>query len=306
MRFVVRPKRIDAGFEEAEHGLFPDRSRGGRPPSRRSPRRLFVMSEASGGAPQGVELRGPAGACAVQTCEFALRGRSTRERGHRPRRIAHGGERAETEGHIGDDKLNSLHPLLLASTPPRKVRERHSSTDGGVHNRIRRPAPQKSRAERFSPRRCCAKATVLPSYAARLARNGDDASLRADKKGAAEAALSIPRLDRRLDQKSMPPMPPPPAAHRHRGLLLRQFGDHRLGGDQQTGDRGRVLQRGAHDLRRVDDAGLDHVDILLGLGVEAVGLRLVLDDLADHDRAFDARVLDDLADRRLERLRARC
>ena len=44
-----------------------------------------------------------------------------------------------------------------------------------------------------------------------------------------------------------------------------------------------------------------HVDILLGLGVEAVGLRLVLEDLADDDRALDAGVLDDLAGRRLER-----
>src|SRR6185437_2627664 len=32
------------------------------------------------------------------------------------------------------------------------------------------------------------------------------------------------------------------------------------------------------------------------------GLRLVLADLADHDRAFRARVLGDLADRRFERL----
>src|SRR5208337_5143281 len=45
-----------------------------------------------------------------------------------------------------------------------------------------------------------------------------------------------------------------------------------------------------------------HVDILFGLRVEAVGLRLVVVDLADHDRAFDAGVLDDLADRRFERL----
>ena len=36
---------------------------------------------------------------------------------------------------------------------------------------------------------------------------------------------------------------------------------------------GRVLQGGAHDLGRVDDAGLDHVDILFGLGVEAVSDR---------------------------------
>ena len=36
--------------------------------------------------------------------------------------------------------------------------------------------------------------------------------------------------------------------------LLRTLGDHRLGGDQQAGDRGRILQRAAHDLGRVDHA----------------------------------------------------
>ncbi len=92
------------------------------------------------------------------------------------------------------------------------------------------------------------------------------------------------------------------AGHRHRGLLLRHFGDHRLGGDEEACDGGRVLQRGAHDLGRIDDAGLDHVDVFVGLRVEAPVLRLVLADLADHDRAFSARVLGDLPDRRFERL----
>src|SRR5258708_4604336 len=45
----------------------------------------------------------------------------------------------------------------------------------------------------------------------------------------------------------------------------------------------------------------DHVDILLGLRIEAESLRLVLEDLADHDRAFDPGILGDLADRRLQR-----
>ena len=53
-----------------------------------------------------------------------------------------------------------------------------------------------------------------------------------------------------------------------------------------------------HDLRRVDNAGVQHVDILLGLGVETVGLRLVLEDLADHDRALSACVFGNLPDRR--------
>ena len=66
----------------------------------------------------------------------------------------------------------------------------------------------------------------------------------------------------------MPPMPPPPGIAGAE-LLLRRLGDHRLGGDQQAGDRSRVLQGGAHDLGRVDDAGLEQVAIFAGLGVEA-------------------------------------
>src|ERR1700733_3040706 len=93
------------------------------------------------------------------------------------------------------------------------------------------------------------------------------------------------------------------AAHRHRGgFLLRLVADHRFGGDEEAGHGGGVLQRGAHDLGRVDDAGLDHVDILFRLGVEAKGLRLVVADPADDDRAFVARVFGDLTDRRLESL----
>jgi hypothetical protein len=52
----------------------------------------------------------------------------------------------------------------------------------------------------------------------------------------------------------------------------------------------------ANDLRRVDDAGAQHVDILLGLGVEAEGLRLVLKHFAHDDRTLHACVFGDLAD----------
>jgi hypothetical protein len=57
---------------------------------------------------------------------------------------------------------------------------------------------------------------------------------------------------------------------RSRILLLRQLGDHALGREQQPGDRGRVLQRRAGDLGRVDDAGLDEVLVLVGRDVVAV------------------------------------
>src|SRR5579872_135496 len=91
-------------------------------------------------------------------------------------------------------------------------------------------------------------------------------------------------------------------ATRCRRGLLRQFRNHRFGRHQQTGNGGCVLQGGAHHLGRVDDALGDHVDILFGLGIEAVRFRLVFQDLADNDRTFDAGILRDLADRSFQRL----
>ena len=73
-------------------------------------------------------------------------------------------------------------------------------------------------------------------------------------------------------------MPPPMPA----GAALAFFSSGislitRLGGEHQAGDRRGVLQGGADDLGRVDDAGLDMFDELLGLGVEALVLLLGLD-----------------------------
>src|SRR3954454_3675200 len=90
---------------------------------------------------------------------------------------------------------------------------------------------------------------------------------------------------------------------RHRtGLGLRPIGDHRLGGDQEAGDRGGVLQCNPHDLRRIDDAGGDHVLVLAGLRVIAEVRLVLVGQLADHDGAISAGVLGDLAGRRLDRL----
>src|SRR5262245_3645884 len=58
------------------------------------------------------------------------------------------------------------------------------------------------------------------------------------------------------------------AAARHRGssrLLLRSFGNHGLGRDEQTGDRRGVLKSRADDLDRIDDAESDQVAILARL-----------------------------------------
>src|SRR3954467_3780171 len=83
-------------------------------------------------------------------------------------------------------------------------------------------------------------------------------------------------------------------------VLLRLLRDQRLGGEHEARNRRRVLDRRAHDLRRVDHAALDEVLVLELRGVEAERARAVL-DLRAHDRAVDAGVTGDLTQRLLER-----
>jgi hypothetical protein len=84
------------------------------------------------------------------------------------------------------------------------------------------------------------------------------------------------------------------------GIILWSSGDHHLGRDQQTRDRGGVLQRETHHLGRIDDPGIDQVHILQRLRVDAAVGILLVDQLADHDRTVDAGIEHDLADRLLE------
>src|SRR5215211_975480 len=84
-------------------------------------------------------------------------------------------------------------------------------------------------------------------------------------------------------------------------VLLGHLGHDGLGGEDVLGDRGRVLQRGARHHGRVDDAGADQVDVLAGGRVEANAGGLGATHLVDHDRALEAGVLRDLAERLLER-----
>src|SRR6266849_2787068 len=79
------------------------------------------------------------------------------------------------------------------------------------------------------------------------------------------------------------------------GALLRNFGHHGFGGDQQRRDRGRVLDRHTNHLGRIDDALRDQVDVFAGLRVEAIGVLILLEDLADDDGTVFARVDRDLA-----------
>ena len=85
-------------------------------------------------------------------------------------------------------------------------------------------------------------------------------------------------------------------------VLFRHFGDHRFGGDKQTGNRCRTLDRRTHDLGRVDNAFGDEIAVFAGLRVEAVGILILVHDLADNDRSVRAGIDRDLARRRLDRL----
>src|SRR5690242_3288165 len=83
-------------------------------------------------------------------------------------------------------------------------------------------------------------------------------------------------------------------------VLLRLLRDHGLGGEEQARDRSRVLQRRPGDLRGVDDAGLEHVDIITGRGVQALPGGQGL-DLLDHHAALEAGVHRDLLERLFQR-----
>jgi hypothetical protein len=62
-----------------------------------------------------------------------------------------------------------------------------------------------------------------------------------------------------------------------------------------------VLQSGPDDLGRVDDALGHQVTVLALLGVVAVGISVILADLAEDDRSIPASIDGDLASRRAER-----
>src|SRR5207244_3003196 len=99
------------------------------------------------------------------------------------------------------------------------------------------------------------------------------------------------------------------AAARGRRLFLLGLLDHRgLRGEHDGRDGGGVLQRGAGDLGRIDDPGLDHVDPLAGGRVEASAIAFGT-DLLDDDRALVAGVLSDpprrLGERVTDDVRAR-
>src|SRR5580692_6728383 len=82
-------------------------------------------------------------------------------------------------------------------------------------------------------------------------------------------------------------------------VLLRLLRDDCLSGEEQARDGRRVLQSRTGDLRGVDDAGLEHVDVLAGGGVQALACRQGL-HLLHHDAALETRVHSDLLQRLLQ------
>src|SRR6478735_4623004 len=88
------------------------------------------------------------------------------------------------------------------------------------------------------------------------------------------------------------------ATRRHAGaalVLLRHFGHHGFGGDQECRDGRCVLDCHTNHLGRVDDALGNQVDVFAGLRVEAVGILILLEDLADDHRTVFASIDGDLA-----------
>src|SRR6476620_9028078 len=95
------------------------------------------------------------------------------------------------------------------------------------------------------------------------------------------------------------------ATRRHTGaalVFLRHFGDHGFGGNQQRRNRGCVLNRYANHLGRVDDALGDQIAVFAGLRVEAVGILVLFEDLAEDDGTVFTCVDRDLAGRPGQRL----
>src|SRR5262252_1559567 len=91
------------------------------------------------------------------------------------------------------------------------------------------------------------------------------------------------------------------ARRRGRSLLLGQLGDQRLGRQDHAGHTGGILQRAARDLRRIDDALLDEVNVVLGHDVEAPVGALLAAQVLDHNAALEPGVADQLTDRLFER-----
>src|SRR5574343_1482343 len=89
----------------------------------------------------------------------------------------------------------------------------------------------------------------------------------------------------------------PHVTHRGHGrLVFRQFGNHALGRQHQAGHGGGILQGGAGNLGRVQNAHFNHVAVFAGSSVVTV-VTLAANNLVDHHGRLVASIGDDLAQR---------
>ena len=85
------------------------------------------------------------------------------------------------------------------------------------------------------------------------------------------------------------------AACRDALALFSNVSDEGFGGQHQSRNGAGVGERSAHDLGRIEHAGLDQVFVLAGQRVVAEVIVLRVVDLAENDGTFFAGVLGDLA-----------
>ncbi len=85
-------------------------------------------------------------------------------------------------------------------------------------------------------------------------------------------------------------------------FLIVDLGDEDVGRQHQTGDAGRILQSRTGDLGRIDNTGLEHVNVLTAIGIipNRCGFFAALTNLVGNDRSVDARIGRQRANRFLE------
>ena len=81
---------------------------------------------------------------------------------------------------------------------------------------------------------------------------------------------------------------------------MRNFGNHSFCRNDQTGNGCRILQSRSDNLRRVDNTGLDHIDIFAFLRIIAkIGI-IAFKQLTDNQRAVNTGIFGNLTYRRLQ------
>src|SRR5205085_5176288 len=152
---------------------------------------------------------------------------------------------------------------------------------------------RKSARSRDSVARSPPEAGISPKILGPATAGRADAPGRMARREQTTPAPSCPSVRLCVSVLVHPSHAPATTGHRRSLVLLLLFYDDALGGEQQRGDRGRVLQRGAGHLGRVDHARRDQILERIGLGVVAEVLVLRLLHFADHDRRFGTRILGD-------------